>query len=674
MKETELNQPVVYTVFHLNMAFSSIEESDRPDVIKRCYWPLLELARSGFRIGIEATSYTLRTIQTIDPSWTACLRQCIEGDQIEFVGSGYVQMIAPLVPSNITRKNLAFGLMDYQEILGIAPEVYLFNEQAYAPGILPFYTEIGARAVIMDSSETASRSPQWNKEYSRKPQYIEGANGTKLPVIWSDAISFQKFQRYAHNEIDADEYFEFLSLQLGRGVRAFPLYTSDAEVFDYRPGRFNSEANIGVVPEYERVGLLFQALANSKQVVIGTPSDALNMISTDATAIKLETAQAPIPVKKQRKYNVLRWAVTGRNDLVLNTHCWRLNEAFIVNGADDKDWRTLCLLWSSDWRTHITEKRWQSIQAMLEQNQVVAPVSVTDIACDEADVPAGVTVRREGRFLVIEAGSFHLALNCGRGLAIQSFGFGAYQPASAGAPAKNGLVGTLAHGFYDDIAYGADFYSGHYVCEPAAQAKSTDLVSCEPEISFDKNNHIMIVGQVADITKTLVIDTRNPHITVNYSANVLPQNHGTFRCGHIKLNPRAFNRETLYYSSKNGGEQHERHSLFANGHLIEVDHGVPVSRLVSATNGLGMTSGVLEIGDDTHFIKLAMKRSHAASVGLVTAQTVAESFFVRACLTLAETDDTYRDKTLSGLTAVELPIVEYSITLGKQGSQAGSEE
>ena len=34
----------VFAFFHLNLAFSSIEEERRGEVIARCYWPLLKLA------------------------------------------------------------------------------------------------------------------------------------------------------------------------------------------------------------------------------------------------------------------------------------------------------------------------------------------------------------------------------------------------------------------------------------------------------------------------------------------------------------------------------------------------------------------------------------------------------------------------------------------------------
>jgi len=64
-----MNPLRLYAVFHLNIAYSSIEEEDRPAVIRRCYWPLWAMA-SDFQlpIGIEASGYTLEAIaQMISP-------------------------------------------------------------------------------------------------------------------------------------------------------------------------------------------------------------------------------------------------------------------------------------------------------------------------------------------------------------------------------------------------------------------------------------------------------------------------------------------------------------------------------------------------------------------------------------------------------------------------------
>ena len=51
---------MVFAFFHLNLAFSSIEEERRGEVIARCYWPLLKLAE---RVGppVDAWGPILKT-------------------------------------------------------------------------------------------------------------------------------------------------------------------------------------------------------------------------------------------------------------------------------------------------------------------------------------------------------------------------------------------------------------------------------------------------------------------------------------------------------------------------------------------------------------------------------------------------------------------------------------
>ncbi len=78
----------LFALFHLNLAFSSIEEEQRGDVIARCYWPLLELCEKHGPIGIEATGFTLEEIAARDPAWIAKARALIAGGKIEFIGFG----------------------------------------------------------------------------------------------------------------------------------------------------------------------------------------------------------------------------------------------------------------------------------------------------------------------------------------------------------------------------------------------------------------------------------------------------------------------------------------------------------------------------------------------------------------------------------------------------------
>ena len=46
-------------------------------------------------------------------------------DQVEIVGSGYSQIIGPLVPYEVNIKNHQIGLNEYNKILGITPKTVL---------------------------------------------------------------------------------------------------------------------------------------------------------------------------------------------------------------------------------------------------------------------------------------------------------------------------------------------------------------------------------------------------------------------------------------------------------------------------------------------------------------------------------------------------------------------
>ncbi len=101
----------LYSIFHLNIAYSSIEEEQRSEVVERCYWPLLRLAEElDLPVGIEASGYTLDTIKKIDPSWITKFRSLLQDNKCEFVGSGYMQIIGPLVPAEVNNMNQRLGI------------------------------------------------------------------------------------------------------------------------------------------------------------------------------------------------------------------------------------------------------------------------------------------------------------------------------------------------------------------------------------------------------------------------------------------------------------------------------------------------------------------------------------------------------------------------------------
>ena len=164
----------LFSVFHLNLAFSSIEEEERPHVIERCYWPLLDLAAAHGPIGIEATGYTLEEIERHDPKWIGRLHELIQAGRAELVGSGYAQIIGPLLPARAVAANLRIGNAVYERLLGVAPKIALVNEQAYSGGLAGHYLDAGYSALLMDWDNPSSAHTEWPHELRYAPQTALG--------------------------------------------------------------------------------------------------------------------------------------------------------------------------------------------------------------------------------------------------------------------------------------------------------------------------------------------------------------------------------------------------------------------------------------------------------------------------------------------------------------------
>ena len=70
--------------------------------------------------GIEATGYTIEAIAAIDPAWLSELRLLTSEGHCEFIGSGYAQVIGPLVPAELNAANLRLGNIVYDNLLGFS--------------------------------------------------------------------------------------------------------------------------------------------------------------------------------------------------------------------------------------------------------------------------------------------------------------------------------------------------------------------------------------------------------------------------------------------------------------------------------------------------------------------------------------------------------------------------
>jgi hypothetical protein len=647
----------LFAVFHLNLMFSAIEEADRERVVAQCYHPILDAAeRYGLPLGIEATGVTLEIASRIDPTFIRRLRKLCGSGLVEFVGSGYAQIIGPLVSAQVNRKNLELGQETVRQLLGVTPRLALVGEQAWSAGLVGHYLDAGFAGVILDF-ENPKAACHLSGDCAFAPARVAGPDTRTIPVIFNQCVAFQKFQRHAHGEQELDAYMNYLGSKVGSGP-VFSLYGNDAEIFDYRPGRFEAETALADEGEWVRINRLFETLSRDDRFVFLSPSEALAACGDPnaAPVLPLTSAAHPCVVKKQRKYNITRWAVTGRDDLRLNAVVNMLT-AFMpfesssepdVHGVSpegtagkrqtisgEKNWKSLLYLYSSDFRTHITGRRWRALlrNSALRRGLTSLHGAMLDALPpfpDQSSPPAGVSV--EPGQMTLTTPTAVVTLSIRKGLAVLGARFPAIDPRP--------LIGTIPHGYFEDIALAADFFSGHFTFEAPGRPKVTDLFPVNP--TFGTGEGTVSAGFEADLPfgrfrKTVVVYANAPRLDIVYDLECSRPLQGSLRLCYVTLPPWSFDWESLYYRAASGGPA-ETFALAGQ----KVEHGRAVSFLVSASEGIGASEGVIDLGDKDKFVRVRVETPGYRPLGLVTCRDADGEYFFRLAFSALETDETSR--------------------------------
>ena len=638
-----------YLIFHLNLAFSSIKTEARPDVISKCYWPLLELVEhTGIPIGIELTGWTLQQIALLDQSWVNRFRLMLENHQCELIGSGWTQIIGPLVPYAVNCWNQKLGVEAYRQMLGVTPKLALVNEMAFSSGMVEVYAEAGYEGIVMDRDNVRLALDLDHTPLSITPTHALGCGERALPVLWSDSILFQRLQRVVHGDITVSEYMSYVKQRADQDNAVLPIYCNDAEIFDYRPGRFATESRLHPEGEWDRFKRVCSRLKEDLVLDWLSPSEALAIqkATPNPKIQRLTTVSQPIPVKKQAKYNINRWAVTGRNDLWLNTICHQVHQALTRNGnTSDEDWRELCELWASDLRTHITVDRWnEAVErvavvsrrlGLVELNHKDRDSFEPHHSINEITLPECVNIVQdeEGILWDIQTSNMHLVLNVRRGLAITTLAFKShnFEP----------IIGSLPQGYFSTIELGADFYSGGVLIEvPGDRNRLTDLEWVTPRIR-QKDNKLEISSMIpmaqGALEKTITIDMETERVKLTYDFQQFERPLGIVRVGIITLLPEAL-LSPLILSCVNGGRKSE---LFQIDH--EVNHGRSASTFVSSSAAFGATDGRLMIEDKAHRrLFFTWDPAACAATPMLKHQQAGKRHLTRLSFSLCELDDTSR--------------------------------
>lgn len=354
----------LFTAFHGNLDFSALPDADRPLVIARCYWPILRLPEElGIPIGFELSARTLRTLVAEDPEWVKRFRGLAERGLVEPIASGWAQIVAPLAPVEVNRENLRLGRRAYEQLLGFAPETWYVNEQTFADGLVPLYAEIGARQLVMEWNNPASRRPELRPLRCRPARFAETQGGDPA-LLWNDSIVFQKIQRVIHGEVPFEDLEHLLDRLEGMpGAEALCIYGGDVEIFDYRPSRsLPGGAGQGTPRESERLVGLFRRLAEDPRFRFTLPRRIIDP-ALSLPEVELGSAADPIPCKKQPRYNPTRWAVSGRDGFGMNTRSHELvrteqaGDRLAPDRPGENRSEDVVDLWRSDFRTRATEEK-----------------------------------------------------------------------------------------------------------------------------------------------------------------------------------------------------------------------------------------------------------------------------------------------------------------------------
>ena len=348
----------LYTFFHFNLNFSSLEEKKINQVIKRSYTKLLsKIEECDFQVGIEASGFTLEKLKSNNLLVFNKLKKLVQNKKVELIGSGYHQIISPLNDFEINNHNIIYGKKIYEDLLNYSPKIYLINEQAFNTSTIELYYSNNINNIIIDNNITIEKL---YIENTNKPNYILYKN-KKINLIWSHTFLGQILQDYIYDKINFEEYESCLKKFNSSEQNYLCFYGSDAETFDFRMKRYDYEKDIDSL-EYEKLFNVTHSLNENYFNFIDF--DNLLRIKKVFLKYKFASSKYPYHVKKQEKYTIVRWLNSNLSGLYLNSIISNNKKVFKKFNINQK--KDFLFLTSSDLKTHTSNCKIKKAKIIIE--------------------------------------------------------------------------------------------------------------------------------------------------------------------------------------------------------------------------------------------------------------------------------------------------------------------
>jgi len=361
MIENNLSKLSLYSIFHGNLNYSSIDKELYEHIIDTCYWPIIDLVNEyNFKPGIEFPLNTIHKINDIDNLFIPEFKKLIDQDKIEIICSSKEQTIFPLIPESINSENLEIGKRESEKIFEKEIDIAFVNEQLFSSGLISTYKKSNIKNIIT-VWEWANKIHETSNEVKFNPSKLESTSGKTLNVLWSSYIAYQKFQRYISGDSEKNDYYSYIQKQKNSSAdTCFPFYGSDLEIFGYKNPVERSD---GDGNEIKRFREILDLLTTDNEIEFLFPSQVLEKFPPQQK-ILMSSAKYSILQKKQDKFSIARWAVCGRDNSSRNTICYKIFKKILhLESLEEKttldhQFRSKLIdSWASDFRTHTTDSK-----------------------------------------------------------------------------------------------------------------------------------------------------------------------------------------------------------------------------------------------------------------------------------------------------------------------------